>query len=403
MSATILYHGFGVRDYQYQKTECREGTLFVHLEKKSELRRCADCGSGLVIKKGRICRTLKTVPIGGRRACFVVHLHRLWCWQCGSLKLEPLLLAFPKRRWTKSLGRYVIDLMRFMTIEDVACHLGMSWDTVKEIHQWALRRKFGKRRVRHLQYLGVDEIAVRKGHRYMTIVLDLLSGAIVWAAEDRSEEALEPFLRKLKRGGARIKAIAMDMCLPYISAVQKHYGSEVIVFDHYHVISAYNKKLDEIRRQQFAANSPLHYDVFVGTRFLLLKGQEKIADDKEAKARLDQLLRINQPLCMAYILKEELRQLWNCQHREEAQQYLQDWSSKAWSTGIPLLTKFVNTLNAHRTGILNYFDHRISTGKVEGTNNKIKVLKRKAYGFRDMEYFKLRLYALHKARYALVG
>lgn len=141
----------------------------------------------------------------------------------------------------------------------------------------------------------------------------------------------------------------------------------------------------------------------MGVRYLLLKGQERIQDRPEAKAKLDRLLALNQTLNTAYILKEELRDLWNCPTRQDATDYLCDWLKKAEASGIHLLQKFAKTLAAHRSGILNYFDHPITTAKVEGINNKIKVLKRQAYGFRDMAYFKLRIYFLHQSTYALVG
>ena len=119
----------------------------------------------------------------------MAHLHRLLCRHCGALMLEPLLLSFPKKHWTKNLGRYIVDLLRRSTVEDVARHLGMSWDTVKDIHKWALTM----RKIDHLSHLGVDEIAVRKGHSYLTVVIDLDTGQVVWVAEGRKSSSLEPF------------------------------------------------------------------------------------------------------------------------------------------------------------------------------------------------------------------
>jgi transposase len=403
MSTSILYHGFGVRAYRYLKTEYREGSLIFHIEKSPEKQCCAECGSRKVIKKGHFVREMRTLPIGRKRVFLVVHLHRLLCRSCGALKLEPLLLSFPKKRWTKMLGRYVVDLLKRATVEDVARHLGMSWNTVKEIHTWALKRKFRGRRIRHLRYLGVDEIAVRKSHRYLTVVVDLESGQVVWVSEGREISSLEPFLRRLRRARAPIEAIAMDMWQAYISAALKHYPYEAIVFDRYHVISDYNKLLDELRRKEVAAAPEHEKKVYVGVRYLLLKGKEKIKDRTTAKQKLDRLLKLNQSLNTAYVLKEELRELWNCDTRQEAEEYLRNWLQTAWSSGIKLLIKFANKLAGHRYGILNYFDNRITTARVEGLNNKIKVLKRQAYGYRDMEYFKLRIYFLHESRYALVG
>ena len=114
-------------------------------------------------------------------------------------------MSLPKKHWTKALGRYVVELFRHATVKDVARHLGMSWNTIKEIHLWALKIKFKRRRIRHLKYLGVDEIAVHKGHEYLTIVVDLESGEVVWVAEGRDSEALEPFL---KRYSKRLQQVA---------------------------------------------------------------------------------------------------------------------------------------------------------------------------------------------------
>ena len=403
MSTSLLYHGFGVKHYRYLRTEYRHGALYFHIEKARDKQRCAVCGSRRVIQKGRVVRELKTLPIGKKKVFLVVHLHRLLCQECESLRLEPLLLSHPKARWTRALGRFVLELLKMATIEDVSKYLGMSWNTVKDIHARALREKIKRRQIKHLRYLGIDEIAVRKGHRYLTIVVDLESGQVVWVAEGRGRESLEPFIRRLKRARVPIKAIAMDMWPAYWHTVAKYFSYDVIVFDHYHIISDYNRMLDHLRRQEAAHASRVEKTAYRGVRYLLLKGSEKIPDASCARRKLDDLLHLNQTLNMAYILKEELRELWNCVDRNQAEIHLENWLQKAWGCGIKLVMKFANKLACHRYGILNFFTHRITTGKVEGINNKIKVLKRKAYGFRDMEYFKLRIYSLNDARYALLG
>ena len=404
MSTSILYHGFGARGYRYLKTEYRKGELIFHIELDPKRRRCVHCGSRHVTKKGRSSRKIRAVPIGTKKVFLRVHLHRLLCKECGSLKLEPLVLSFPKKQWTKSLGRYAVELLKRTTVEDVARHLGMSWDTVKEIHLWALRKKFKKRKLNRLTHIGVDEIAVRKGHSYLTVVVDLGTGEVVWVAEGRQSSSLEGFMRKLKRKGVELEAIAMDMWPAYIKAVKKYYPEELIVFDRYHIIQECNRMLDELRREE-ASKASLREkrEVYRGVRYLLLKGGEKIEGNVEAKQKLDRLLALNESLNTGYILKEELRNLWNCSNREEAKEYLENWLIKAWSSEVKLLAKFANTLSAHHKGILNYFDHRITTGPVEGINNKIKVLKRQAYGYHDQEYFKLRIFFIHAPRYALIG
>jgi transposase len=403
MSTSLIYHAFGAVGYHYLKTEYRESSIFIHIEKKRKYQYCADCKSRNTIKKGCVKRELKTVPIGKKSVYLVVHLHRLYCGDCGALKLEPLFLSLPKKHWTKSLGRYVLELLRFATIEDVSKHLGMSWDTIKEIHVGALRKKVKKRKIKHLKQLGIDEIAVKKGHSYLTVVVDLDTGQVVWVAQGRKASSVEEFFKKLKQVHAPIKAIAIDMWPAYIKAVLKYYSYDVLVFDRYHIISECNKMIDELRRKEAQTVEKTDKNVFKGVRYLLLKGQEKIENDYKAKYRLQRLLEINQSLNTAYILKEELRELWHCTSLKEAEDYLDDWLKKAWASGVTLIKKFATMLASHRVGILNYFNHPITTGPVEGINNKIKVLKRKAYGYRDIEYFKMRIYFLHESRYALIG
>jgi len=403
MSTSLIYHGFGVVGYSYLRTEYREGKIFIHIEKKLEYQYCADCKSRDVAKKGQVTRELKTLPIGKKNVYLMVNLHRLYCRDCRAIKLEPLLISFPKKHWTKALGRYVLELLRFTTVEDVSKHLGMSWDTVKEIHVWALKKKFKNRTIKQLRHLGIDEIAVKKGHNYLTIVVDLDTGQVVWVAEDRKASSLEAFFKKLKHVHAPIEAIVMDMWPSYIKAVLNYYSYDILVFDRYHIISGCNKMIDELRRQEAQTVEKTEKNVFTGVRYLLLKGQEKIENDYKAKYRLNRLLAINQSLNTAYILKEELRELWNCTSRKESEQYLSGWLKKAWASGVTLIKKFATMVASHKVGILNYFNHPLTTGPVEGINNKIKVLKRKAYGYRDIEYFKLRIYFLHESRYALIG
>ena len=286
---------------------------------------------------------------------------------------------------------------------DVAEHLGMHWNTVKEIHVLALTKKFKKRKLRHLRYIGVDEIAVKKGHNYLTVVVDLETGHVVWVAEGRTASSLDEFLKKLKGVKAQIKAIAMDMWPAYISAAMKYYPSDVIVFDRFHIISECNKMIDELRRKEAQTAELTEKKIFKGVRYLLLKGQESIENDYKARHRLHRLLEVNKSLNIAYILKEELRELWSCTSLNEAEQYLDNWLKKAWVSGISPVIKLAKRIASHRAGILNYFKHPVTTARVEGINNKIKVLKRMAYGFRDIHYFKLRIYALHESRYALIG
>ena len=143
--------------------------------------------------------------------------------------------------------------------------------------------------------------------------------------------------------------------------------------------------------------------VLKGTRWLLLKNPENLKAERDEPERLMRALDLNQPLACAYYMKEDLRRLWSFPSKQKAESFLFDWAGRAWTSGIPMLSKFADTLMAHRAGILAYYDYPISTGPLEGTNNKIKTMKRQAYGFRDKEFFKLKIMSIHETRYALVG
>jgi transposase len=236
------------------------------------------------------------------------------------------------------------------------------------------------------------------------VVLDLESGAVVFVGDGKGADALIPFWRRVRRSGARIEAVAIDMSPAYIEAVCTQLPEAAIVFDHFHVIKLFNEKLSDLRRDLYReATDQLHKDVLKGTRWLLLKNPDNLNPDRKEAERLQEALRLNQPLAIAYYMKEELRLLWNKDDKDEAETFLADWINRATLSGVRVLIKFAKTLAAHRTGILAYYDHPISTASLEGTNNKIKTMKRQAYGFRDQEFFKLRILAIHETKYALVG
>ena len=245
--------------------------------------------------------------------------------------------------------------------------------------------------------IGIDEFAVRKWYVYKTIVVDLKSGRIIYVGDGKGADALDGFWERVRRKEIDIKYVATDLSAAFISSVYENSPNAVHVFDHFHVIKLMNEKLDEIRRVQYNMEKDINKrKVLKGTRYLLLSNGTDIFD-KEYKTRLDNALDMNKPLSQAYYLKEQLREIWTQVNKEDAEKVLIDWVKQAQESKVPQLMKMAATIMAHRTGILAWYDCH-STEKVEGINNKIKVMKRTAYGFRDERYFELRLYALHDCR-----
>lgn len=404
MSTSLLYHGFGIRGYRYVKTTYQGGKVTFSIRQEREDLRCPVCESRRIVRRGFQLRCFRSLPIGARPVQIELDVPRVGCGDCGEVRQVHIDFADQRRSYTRAFERYVLELSRHMTIRDVAEHLQVGWDLVKDIQKRYLGHKFRRIKLKHLRRIAIDEISIGRGHRYLTVVLDLLSGAVVFVGEGKGADALKPFWKRLKRSRAKIEAVAMDMSPAYISAVQTNLPKAVIVFDHFHVIKLFNDKLSDLRRALYReATEQMHKDVLKGTRWLLLKNPENLDNIRDESKRLHQALTLNQPLATAYYLKEDLRRVWEQPDRAAAQRVLDDWIRRAECSGVRMLIRFAHTLAAHRSGILNYYRYRISTGPLEGTNTKIRVLQRKAYGFRDAEFFKLKIYALHETRYALVG
>ena len=185
----------------------------------------------------------------------------------------------------------------------------------------------------------------------------------------------------------------MDIWSPYISAAQNLLPKAKIVFDKFHILSSFGRVIDTIRRNEYTLALKEDREIIKGSRYLLLKNKPDLSHNQ--KLHLAKLLSINFNLNLVYILKDDLHQLWKYDDKEEAENHLNLWIQKALETKIPVLRTFAETLERYKNGILNYYYYRITTAKVEGINNKIKVLKRKVYGFGDLVYFALKIFDLH--------
>lgn len=401
-TTSFLYHAQGLQWYRHLRTEYSGGFEAHHIELNPKKRRCAGCGARWweLVFDGAFERTFLGLPVGRRQQLIVLHGHEQRCKKCERTLREPIPFTVGKQTYTRRFARYVVELCGILQIKHVARLLGVGWDLVKGIHKRHLAQKFKKRKLGKVGYIAVDEFAVQKGHRYMTVVLDLETGAIIHAHEGKDALALTGFLLRLRRAGKGVKAVAMDMSAAYRRAVLDVFGESVdIVHDPFHVVALASKAIDETRRDMVRVLEGEERKVLKGTRFLLLRGLENVKED--GLERLMLLMELNEPLYEAYLLKEDLRMFWNSPDAEHGKTFLDQWTAQARALGNKHFARLAKTLDEHRPGLLAWFAHRISTGPLEGLNNKIKVLNRQAYGFRDMEYFKLRLYFLHEARLAL--
>ena len=404
MSTSFIYHAFGMHGYKYIRHFYKKGKFIFHIRKHPGKLRCPQCDSHRVRPKGKTTRYLKTIPIGSKPVILMVDIQRVQCKECHVIRQMKLGFADAKKSYSHVLARYALELLNFTTIKDVARHLNMSWNTIKEIQKSYLLKRYSRPKLTELKQIAIDEISIGNKHKYLTIVLDLISGAIVYIGDGKGADALDAFWIKLRRAKADIEAVAMDMSKAYISAVRSNLKNAVIVFDHFHIIKLFNDGLTKLRRHLYYETT--HYlkaEALKGIRWILLKNPENLDSRKKEKERLEKALRVNKPLATAYYLKEDLRQLWSQPNKNDAERFLEYWIEKARASGVRMLVKFSNTLSIYRNGILAYYDYPISTAPLEGTNNKIRTMQRQSYGFRDKEFFKLKIYAIHRSRYALIG
>ena len=400
MNSSFLYHAWGLYNHICTHEEYKGNTIILHVEAKERQIECPNCGCRHLVKNGFRMRDFIGLPVGGRKVIIRMKVQRYKCKNkvCDYDRQEHIPFATGSCGYTHRFAKYVVGLLKAMTLKDAANLLGVTWDTIKDIHSRHLEYHYAPPSLDGVDCIGIDEFAVRKGHIYKTIVVDLRSGRILHVGEGKGADALKGFWKRIKRKGIDIKYVATDLSAAFISSVYEHCPNAVHVFDHFHVVKLMNEKLDDIRRVQYNMEKDINKrKVLKGTRYLLLSNGEDIFD-KEYKTRLDNALDMNKPLSQAYYLKEQLREFWTQVNKEEAEKVMLDWVSQAKESKVPQLMKMAATIMAHRTGILAWYDCHIYTGKVEGINNKIKVMKRNAYGFRDERYFELRLFALHDCR-----
>lgn len=332
-------------------------------------------------------RTIRDLNVFDARTYLSIVYRVIVCPRCGYTVEESSLLQ-PYGRVTKRLASHIIDLCRYMTITEVAGYLGLDWRTVKKVHKQHLKESISSKAPPAPRILIVDEIAIRKGHRYLTIVADWENGTVLWVGKDRGYASLKGFFDSLSEEQRNsIEAVALDMWDPYIKAVRTSCPQAHIVFDQFHMVSAFGRVIDKVRNAEYRNASQEDKQVIKGSRYLLLKNKPNLS--KEEKPRLEALLNLNQTLTTVYIFKDLLKRLWQYTYPAYAQRAIEQLSDLAHESDIGPLKAFVKTIKRYAYGIVNHCKFPIHTSRIEGMNNKIKVIKRKAYGFLDMEYFSL--------------
>jgi transposase len=339
------------------------------------------------------------MPVGRAEVRLVVTPHRLYCPDCGRMDYERFeFLRTPESRITRQMERTIVEIRREMSIKAVSDHYNVPWETVKNVEKEMLGRLYARVLLKDVRHIGIDEIYLfkkaGKGEKYVTVVRDLETGAVLEVARGKGVAALKSFERRIRKFKRKIKSVCMDMSNSYASWVREHLPKAQIIFDHFHVIKAMNEKLDAIRRSVIRELDDEARKSLKNMRMYFLKNREDL--DADSLAALDKARESFQPLSEAYLLKERLRGIYaNAADELEAMVMLEEWIRMAEQTEVYQLRSMAKCIRNHMEGILAFWVYdRATNAKSEGFNNKIRWLVSQAYGYKDYEYLRLKIFHL---------
>ena len=354
---------------------------------------CKECGRAHFRWYDRTTRRVRDLSSGNTRVYLEFEVRRVLCRCCGKVKRERLDFLADNPFYTKRFAWFVGRRCRISTIKDVAEELNLDWHTVKELDKQYMRAQLVKAGTPGPKAIGIDEISIRKGHTYRIVVSDLIRRRPIWfGGTDRSQASMSLFygwLGQKKTKGIRLAV--MDMWKPFRNATAEHAPHAAILFDKFHIMSHLGDALDMVRKAEYARLSGKDRRFIKGQKYTLLSNRENLT--LEGKKSLKLLLAANKRLNTAYVLKESFGQLWDYRSEVWARRFFDNWrASLRWQRLKPY-EKFAQMIDRHWDGIAAYCkpENKVSLGFVEGLNNKIRVIQRRAYGLRDEEYLRLKI------------
>lgn len=315
------------------------------------------------------------------------------CRRCGAVKSENLSWLGKSGFYTKRFAFYVGKRCQQTTIQEVADELNLDWKTVKAMEMDYMREKLQRAGNPRPKVVGVDEIAIRKGRVYRIVASDLEKGRAIWfGGKDRSEESMDLFWEGLGPEKAeKVRLVVMDMWEAFENSAVKNAPQAAILYDKFHVMKKLGEAMDKVRRDETQKLPKEERTYIKGNRYILLSHQKNL--DLKGKKRLKSLLAINRRLNTAYVLKESFGQLWSYRYPACAERFFDNWKSSLKGQKLKPYEEFARMVERHWEGLVAHCqpENKVALGFVEGLNNKIRVIQRRAYGLRDEEYLKLKV------------
>ena len=367
-----------------------EDTVIIYLKRRRKSTKCPQCNRKVKFNSEYRERYIRDFNLGPYKTYIHFIQYRIKC-RCGYHKYEEFDFIRKKQRCTIRYEEHVAMLCEKMSIKDVSKITGLNWKTIKRIDKYYIKKNIVSLDKIYPTKLGVDEIAYEKGHKYLTIVRDLVIGKVIWIGLGRKKKTLDKFFKKLgKEKTKNIEVFVTDMWDPYIASIKKNCPSAEIVFDKFHVLKKINEALDKIRKKEFAIADVKERKEMKHKRFLILARNKNLKP--EQKDDLEYLMNKNSRLYKAYILKEQIADIFEEDYENDAYWRLIDWMENVEKSKIQELIKCLKTIRRYFYGIYNYFKYKVTNAQSEGFNNKINIIKRRAYGVSDLEYFMLKIF-----------
>lgn len=365
----------------------------IKLARTRKTTECGICGTRHRSYYDRKERKIRDLSCGDARIYLATEIRRVRCRKCGTVKREKVDWLAKNPFYTKRFAYYVGRKCRSMTIQDVAKELRLDWHTVKTLEKEYMEEQLRRNPVRTPKVIGIDEVSKKKGHVYRIVVSDLERERPIWyGGTDRSEESMDMFYQWLgEKKAKKIRLSVMDMWKAFEKSTKKNAPQSAILYDKFHVIRHLGKALDKVRTMEYARLSGEDRAYIKGQKYTLLSNRENLTLD--GRKALRKLLKANRRLNTAYLLKETFGQLWDYQTEGWSRRFFDNWKGALKWQRLKPYEEFVGMIERHWDGIAAYSrpENKVSLGFVEGLNNKIRVIQRRAYGLRDDEYIRLKV------------
>ncbi len=392
---TILNCRYRLKRFVYGKARISEDRLLVEVRPRKNSRpRCGRCGRPGSVYDTRSPREFAFIPILGMQVFFVYAMRRVDCRTCG-VKTERLEWSVGKERMTTAYKWFLSTWARRLSWSETARIFGTSWNRVYRSVQHAVFWGLVHREKPRFSAIGIDEIASKRGHHYLTLVYQIDAGMrrLLWVGENREEKTLDRFFDLFRRSINELEFVCSDMWKPYLNVIADRAPKALNILDRYHVMAMMNKKVDKVRAEETRQLKQDGYEpILKHSRWCLLKRPSNRTSKQTAKLR--ELLKYNLRTMRAYLMKEDFQRFWSYRSASWAGKFLDAWCTRAMRSQLAPMKEMAGTLRRHRALLLNWFAAKgeLSNSSVEGMNTKAKVALRKSYGFKTTEVYKTVLY-----------